>query len=297
MRFIELVYGNIFSILLSTVLNILMVSVFLKWRFLHGRLCFCRTILFIITLIIMEAVIGAAFYIFGIFSWKYNIGTILMEYIILAGNMFTLWRLYDKPLQSSWMATIFLSMIDTFTTELVNAFIPDVFFRLDDLKERLLYFFYLWGIIPVIEILVIFLCNRVSMGRVIRHWIDMANLHFKSIALLSLYPVLIKGIQLLIQTLGKVGDKNAIISLMMLFIIYIFFMYIRHEELQKQKLEIQQVSLQQQNSYIENLENLQKEMRRFRHDYKNMMSGMYLQAKEGGYGSNPEFYSGYDSKF
>ena len=39
--------------------------------------------------------------------------------------------------------------------------------------------------------------------------------------------------------------------------------------------------MQQQNAYIESLEKLQSEMRRFRHDYKNMMSGMYLQAKEG----------------
>ena len=34
-------------------------------------------------------------------------------------------------------------------------------------------------------------------------------------------------------------------------------------------------------AYIENLESLQQETRRFRHDFKNMMSGMYLQAKDG----------------
>ncbi len=39
--------------------------------------------------------------------------------------------------------------------------------------------------------------------------------------------------------------------------------------------------MQQQNAYIESLEGLQREVRRFRHDYKNMMAGMYAQAKEG----------------
>ena len=43
----------------------------------------------------------------------------------------------------------------------------------------------------------------------------------------------------------------------------------------------QEMNLQQQTRYIESLEGMQKEMRRFRHDFKNMMSGMYLQAKDG----------------
>ena len=51
--------------------------------------------------------------------------------------------------------------------------------------------------------------------------------------------------------------------------------------MQKKQIQTQQISMQQQNAYIESLEKLQSEMRRFRHDYKNMMSGMYLQAKEG----------------
>ena len=51
--------------------------------------------------------------------------------------------------------------------------------------------------------------------------------------------------------------------------------------MQKKQIQTQQISMQQQSAYIESLEKLQSEMRRFRHDYKNMMSGMYLQAKEG----------------
>ena len=39
--------------------------------------------------------------------------------------------------------------------------------------------------------------------------------------------------------------------------------------------------MQQQNAYIESLEGLQREVQRFRHDYKNRMAGMYAQAKEG----------------
>lgn len=43
----------------------------------------------------------------------------------------------------------------------------------------------------------------------------------------------------------------------------------------------QNASIQQQKLYIQNLESVQREIRLFRHDYKNMMSGIYLQAEEG----------------
>ena len=55
--------------------------------------------------------------------------------------------------------------------------------------------------------------------------------------------------------------------------------------MQEKQLKVQQISLAQQKNYIESLEGLQKEMRMFRHDYKNMMSSMYLQAKEGDFQS------------
>ncbi|WP_418490802.1 sensor histidine kinase [Frisingicoccus sp.] len=51
--------------------------------------------------------------------------------------------------------------------------------------------------------------------------------------------------------------------------------------MQKQQIDAQKINLQQQAAYIKNLESLQHEVRRFRHDFKNMMSGMYLQAQDG----------------
>ncbi len=79
----------------------------------------------------------------------------------------------------------------------------------------------------------------------------------------------------------RVGNDNAVVSLLYLLIVFIIFGYAGRQEMQKKQIQTQQISMQQQNAYIESLEKLQSEMRRFRHDYKNMMSGMYLQAKEG----------------
>ncbi len=53
------------------------------------------------------------------------------------------------------------------------------------------------------------------------------------------------------------------------------------EELRRAKLREQEQLLEQQNLYISNLERMQEEMRSFRHDYKNLLSGLYLSAEEG----------------
>lgn len=49
----------------------------------------------------------------------------------------------------------------------------------------------------------------------------------------------------------------------------------------KQENEYNQILLQQQQLYIQDLEDIQQNMRTFKHDYKNMMSSLYLNSKEG----------------
>ena len=51
--------------------------------------------------------------------------------------------------------------------------------------------------------------------------------------------------------------------------------------LQEQKTQMQTEMLGQQEMYIQELESIQSSMRSFRHDYKNMMSSLYLQSREG----------------
>ena len=71
------------------------------------------------------------------------------------------------------------------------------------------------------------------------------------------------------------------ITLLMLFAALVLFHHMGMEEWQRREFASQQIILQQQDVYIKTLEGMQEEMRRFRHDYKNMMSGLYLTAREG----------------
>ena len=79
---------------------------------------------------------------------------------------------------------------------------------------------------------------------------------------------------------GKSGE-NPLISLSFLLVIHLILVYVGREEYQKERILQQQVGLQQQSAYIEKMEQIQEEVRRFRHDLNNMMAGVYLQAKEG----------------
>lgn len=154
-------------------------------------------------------------------------------------------------------------------------------FHLDILGERLIYYFFLYVLTPLIEIIWVLLLYKTGVGKMFRLWIERKESKKVSIIFISLYPILSEILYYMVQIGERVGNDNAVVSLLYLLIVFIIFGYAGRQEMQKKQIQTQQISMQQQNAYIESLEKLQSEMRRFRHDYKNMMSGMYLQAKEG----------------
>ena len=98
---------------------------------------------------------------------------------------------------------------------------------------------------------------------------------------LGFYPILTQIIQEAVDYSARDIGYNPATAMFFLMVVYMIFIYTGREGLQQKRIEDQNVSLRQQGAYIENLEGLQREVRRFRHDFKNMMSGMYLQAEEG----------------
>ena len=235
------------------------------------------TILFIC----IWALIGTIFYKMGIFRWRYNIGQILFTYIGMTGAMFYLYFLYRENLMTCWMSAVFLEMLESFAVHIGVLFSPNMIFHLDILGERFIYYFFLYIITPLIEIIWVLVLYKTSVGKMFRVWIERKEPRKASIIFISLYPILSEILYYMVQIGERVGNDNAIVSLLYLLIVFIIFGYAGRQEMQKKQIQTQQISMQQQNTYIESLEKLQSEMRKFRHDYKNMMSGMYLQAKEG----------------
>ncbi|MEY8235063.1 GHKL domain-containing protein [Lachnospiraceae bacterium 66-29] len=235
------------------------------------------TILFIC----IWALIGTIFYKMGIFRWRYNIGQILFTYIGMTGAMFYLYFLYRENLMTCWISAVFLEMLESFAVHIGVLFSPNMIFHLDILGERFIYYFFLYIFTPLIEIIWVLVLYKTSVGKMFRVWIERKEPRKASIIFISLYPILSEILYYMVQIGERVGNDNAIVSLLYLLIVFIIFGYAGRQEMQKKQIQTQQISMQQQNTYIESLEKLQSEMRKFRHDYKNMMSGMYLQAKEG----------------
>lgn len=235
------------------------------------------TILFIC----IWALIGTIFYKMGIFRWRYNIGQILFTYIGMTGAMFYLYFLYRENLMTCWISAVFLEMLESFAVHIGVLFSPNMIFHLDILGERFIYYFFLYIFTPLIEIIWVLVLYKTSVGKMFRVWIERKEPRKASIIFISLYPILSEILYYMVQIGERVGNDNVIVSLLYLLIVFIIFGYAGRQEMQKKQIQTQQISMQQQNTYIESLEKLQSEMRKFRHDYKNMMSGMYLQAKEG----------------
>lgn len=78
---------------------------------------------------------------------------------------------------------------------------------------------------------------------------------------------------------------NIMMAYLLIFLMFVLlltiFQYIAKAEIDKGKLKAQKAILMQQQMYVQSLENIQQELRTFQHDYKNMLSGLYIQAKEG----------------
>jgi len=142
--------------------------------------------------------------------------------------------------------------------------------------------------VPLALLLVIGLLYRTRAGKLFSQW-EGQKLGPAVLVFLVLYPVLSQIVQETVEISAKDAGYNPATAFIFLLIIYMIFMHTGREGIQQKRIEDQEVSLRQQGAYIENLEGLQKEVRRFRHDFKNMMSGMYLQAEEG----NLEAIQGY----
>ena len=79
----------------------------------------------------------------------------------------------------------------------------------------------------------------------------------------------------------SIDQSLSFISVLYVILVMMFIHLIRANILQEQKTQMQTEMLGQQKMYIQELESIQSSMRSFRHDYKNMMSSLYLQSREG----------------
>ena len=85
-------------------------------------------------------------------------------------------------------------------------------FHLDILGERLIYYFFLYVLTPLIEIIWVLLLYKTGVGKMFRLWIERKESKKVSIIFISLYPILSEILYYMVQIGERVGNDNAVVS-------------------------------------------------------------------------------------
>ncbi len=288
MSFFEVLCGNLVSVGLDTIF-FTCASILLFCNMPRkGRRHYAVIMGLLVLYVFLISLIATIFFEFGFFAWEHNGGEIIIEYIQIAGIFLLLRAAYGKSHGTCLAAAIFLELLREFGWNLADIFTPNKFYYLEIWEERMEYLFQEWVLTPCCFLLVLLYLYKTKVGEVFWQWEEYKRKRF-FLFFMSFCPVLSQIFQEWMERSEKDVGYNPAAAFVFFLVLYIIFLFVGQKEMQRKRIEEQEVSLRQQEAYIRNLEELQKEVRRFRHDFKNMMSGMYLQAKEGDAGAIQEY--------
>lgn len=237
-----------------------------------------------VSISIFVAPIAALIYVTGLFRSNYFIGQILIEFLIVTLNICLIFWCMERDLKK----VIVIAGISEFIISNVSSFSGIIITSVLDLTikpEFLLYTFVEYGLFPLLSIPVLYLLRKIRLPVILGDLITSVKGLKRGILLCSvslLLPVLHYFVIFLIENLQDYFSTIYSFTSMILIVLVLgLIRYVSSSERNKEKLKTQKTLLMQQQIYVQNMEEMQLEMRIFRHDYKNMIAGMYLQAKEG----------------
>ena len=229
--------------------------------------------------IVMEA--GAAALLYKAGLMRYFSVYILMEYVQLIGNALCIGFLFRERFRRCWGIVLFEGIVAQISVMMVFILTSERPYDLSIREERIRYLLSNYMLGPAAILLILFLLYQLKVGDAYRRWLEHRDVWNWGTLCLSAYPVLVFGMMGLFTYGGMSRNSSLSIACLVFTAALIVFHYKGREEWQRKEAAAQSLIVQQQEAYIRTLEGMQEEMRRFRHDYKNMMSGMYLTAKEG----------------
>lgn len=280
MTFFEVFCANILSVGMTTIFFVAAaIQLFGEIPYKNRKHCWDIFISLMLYLFVC-VLFGTIFFKTGLFAWPHNGGEIIYSYIDIVGMMLFLRVMYQKPYGVCLVTSVFIMILHDVGWNLAEIISPNKFYDLSLMSDRRQYMFLEWVVIPSCLLLVILLLHKTNARELFGQWEEQKP-KLTVLIFLGLYPILIQIIQETVDYSARDIGYNPATAMVFLLIVYMIFMYTGREGIQQKRIEDQNVSLRQQGAYIENLEGLQREVRKFRHDFKNMMSGMYLQAEEG----------------
>lgn len=280
MTFLQIIGTNILSQILPLLFFLWMARLLLGQIPDRGTKHIVRSGLVCFFLVFMTSVLAAVCFKTGAWLWLDRTGVLLWQYFCMVCNLFFLRYVWRASLRNCGLCTLMIYILSSYGELISDLYVYGKVYNLTIRSERNTYLFWLLGISPACLFLCGLVIHKCGMDRVYRQWLEQEKIHKGILWLLILYPALDHFLEGKFLNQGPAGTYVAVL-LALLMIIHLIFVYVGRDRQQKQYIMAQQASLQQQTIYIEKLEQMQEELRRFRHDFKNMMAGMYLQAREG----------------
>lgn len=279
MSFSFVVGYNIIAGMISMIAEVCIGSVLLKEIPSGRKKHEWRKIFFVIVLELSTAVAGALCYEAGFL--RQVIIKLLASYVTLLEDTVCIRLLFGGSFRACWYVVVFSGIAADFAQDVCFVTTSKEIFYMTVKSDSIEYVFRSIVIGPVVFILLLFILHKMQVERAFRQWMERGGIWRWGMVILSAYPVLTMAVSLWFINSGMHIGRSEMLSVFMMGGLLLILHYMGREEAQQKELREQQLNIRQQNTYIETLEGMQEEMRRFRHDYKNMMSGMYLKAKEG----------------
>lgn len=249
-------------------------------QILQKRWDWKKYFLYIIPLALAGSALGVFLFQSGLFHAPFYIGQIINTYkyiLMVVASIYFMWeRDWKTSVIAGGFAVLIQCSIDMFST----VFQPYVF---DLNKGHDLFFYIVQDVLfyPFLGILVLLFLKKVRFADLLWYLMESRKKKRNLIIISLLYPVVnYTTIYLLEQYEDFFWNNFPFVSFLMLLVVLSVCGAVSVEGMRQAKLHEQEQLLNQQNLYISNLERMQSEMRAFRHDYKNMLSGLYLRAGE-----------------
>ncbi len=216
-------------------------------------------------------------------GYTFDLAMIALSYFSTLAHMFGIYLLYRSKLSTLFIATSIITFIAEFIT---TAFDPIVRYvmslNLTPIFQLISSLVFNFLGVPLLFFLVIFLLKKIHFDKLLRSYLNGVNTKKILIVLCIIFPAL-KNKTNLVNQFWPINflNSSALWAIILLVVQLGVIYYLSAKNRNEQKIKGLQATVLQQELYVQELENIQQNMRIFRHNYKNMLAGIYLQAQEG----------------
>ena len=240
-----------------------------------------RMLILAIPYIVANAAIGTVFYKTGSFHMAAPLGQIFLEYYLMAVLTLCIRSIYGEQ----WRSCLITAAVMTFLSDAADNF-SVIFaykqFRLSVPADFFVYILITLLATPAILLLFIYILKRMDVRRIYDYWIHNDHLKKYTMIFVMIVPISYYIVSYLANLKAEMHFPiNPGASLLLMMLVLMAFIYVSNDAEKASRLAQQDIILRQHALYEQNLEKVQSDMRTFRHDFKNMMAGIYLEAEDG----------------